>query len=130
MELLIVIFAAIAAWAAGAVYYMMLAGPWVRLSGVKVDNRGKPTNSSAAPYLVSGLAMLLAAGMIRHIFEMAAIHDLGKGLLSGAGIGAFIVAPWVLINNSYAQRPMMLTLIDGGYAVLACAIIGAVIGAT
>lgn len=33
-----------------------------------------------------------------------------------------------MINYAYADRPRALTLIDGGYAVLGCALIGAVLG--
>lgn len=130
MDLLIVIFSAIAAWAVGSVYYMFLAGPWVRLSGVKVDNRGNPEKASAAPYLISGAAMLIVALMIRYLFDIADINDLWRGLLHGAAIGGFIVTPWVLINHTKVQRPFRLALIDGGYAVLACAVIGAIMGAT
>lgn len=130
LDLLIVIFAAIAAWAAGAVYYMVLSRPWLAVSGVKVDNTGRPANASAAPYIISGIAMVVIAGMMRHMFQMAGIDDLAKGLVSGIGIGAFIITPWIVINYTYAQRPAMLSVIDGGYAILACTIIGTVLGAT
>jgi len=32
-----------------------------------------------------------------------------------------------MINNAYGDRPFKLTLIDGGYATLGCAVIGAVL---
>jgi hypothetical protein len=65
--------------------------------------------------------------MMRHIFGMAGIDSVDKGLIAGLGIGAFFIAPWVLINNAYAIRPFKLTLIDGGYAVLGCGIIGTIL---
>lgn len=129
MELMIVIAAAIAAWVAGAIWYMMLAGPWIRVSGVQVDNSGKPANGSAKPYLISGVAMLVISLMMNHFWHMAGISSITAGLFNGLGIGALIVAPWMLINNSYVQRPLMLTLIDGGYAVLACGVMGLILGA-
>lgn len=127
-ELLAVLVAAAAAWGLGAVYYMALAKPWIQASGIKVDAEGKPLNASAMPFLLSALCLLVVAGMTRHIFHMAAIHELGKGLLSGLGIGAFFVAPWMLINNTYENRPLMLTVINAGYALIACGVIGAVLG--
>lgn len=33
-----------------------------------------------------------------------------------------------MINNAYGQRPFKLTLIDGGYAIFGCAVIGLVLG--
>ena len=49
------------------------------------------------------------------------------GLLAGLGVGLFFIAPWVAINNAYGQRPIALTVIDGGYAVLACSLMGLVL---
>ena len=37
--------------------------------------------------------MLLASGMMRHTFEMAAIDTMGKGLTSGLGVGLFFISP-------------------------------------
>jgi hypothetical protein len=50
-----------------------------------------------------------------------------KGMTSGLGIGLFFIAPWIMMNNGYTARPFRLTLIDGGYAALGCAVIGLVL---
>lgn len=128
MGLLSVIVAAAAAWVFGAAYYMALAKPWIEASGVAVDQAGRPAGGrSALPFILSALCMILVAGMMRHIFSMSGIATVGSGLVAGLGIGLFFIAPWVMINNAYAMRPFRLTVIDGGYAVLGCAIIGAVL---
>lgn len=128
MGLLTVIAAAVAAWIFGAGYYMVLSKPWVAVSGVPVDESGRPAGgTNPLPFVLSALAMLLVAGMMRHIFVMAGIASLGAGVVSGLGIGLFAIAPWIMINNAYAMRPFRLTLIDGGYAVAGAAIIGAVL---
>lgn len=127
MELLNVIVAAAAGFGFGAVWYMTLSKPWIEASGIECDENGKPVNQSATPFILSGIAMILVAGMMRHIFGMAVIAGVGKGFLAGLGIGLFIISPWIMINNAYGGRPFKLTVIDGGYATFGCAIIGAVL---
>ncbi len=127
MELLNVIAAAAAAYAFGAFWYMTLSKQWVAASGVACGADGKPLNKSMTPFILSGIAMLVVAGMMRHMFGMAGIDTVGKGLVAGFGLGAFIALPWIAINYAYADRPKMLTYIDGGYAVIGSTIIGTVL---
>lgn len=128
MGFLSVIVAAAAAWIFGAVYYMALAKPWVEAAGIPLDENGKPAGGATPlPFILSAICMLLVAGMMRHIFFRSGIETVGAGLVSGLGIGLFFIAPWIMINNAYGMRPFRLTLIDGGYAVAGCAIIGAVL---
>ncbi len=127
MEFLSVIIAAAAGYAFGAFWYMTLSKPWIEAAGIECDEHGKPLNQSMTPFILSGIAMILVAGMMRHIFGMAGIDGLGKGLVAGLGIGLFFISPWIMINNAYGGRPFKLTVIDSGYAVFGCAIIGAVL---
>ena len=127
MEILNVIVAAAAGFGFGAAWYMTLAKPWVEAVGIEVDDSGKPVNESATPYIMAAIAMVLVAGMMRHVFNLAGIDTIGKGLVSGLGIGLFFISPWIMINNAYGGRPFKLTVIDGGYATFGCAVIGAVL---
>jgi hypothetical protein len=127
MGLISVIVAAAAGWIFGVVWYMTLAKPWVAASGIAVDADGKPVNQSATPFILSAIAMVIVAGMMRHTFASAGIDTMFKGLMSGLGIGLFFISPWIMINNAYGDRPFKLTVIDGGYATFGCAIIGAVL---
>lgn len=128
MGLMNVLAAAVGGYVFGAIWYMALAKPWMQAAGVKMTADGKPDgNGSALPFVLSAVAMVLVAGMMRHIFALSGIDTVGKGLLSGLGIGLFFIAPWTMINYAYAGRPFKLTLIDGGYAVFGCAIIGAIL---
>jgi hypothetical protein len=128
MGFLSVIVAAAAAWFFGAAYYMVLSKPWIEASGIKLDENGRPAGGpSPLPFVLSAICMLLVAGMMRHIFTMSGIGTIGGGLVAGLGVGLFFIAPWVMINNAYAMRPFRLTVIDGGYAVLGCTIIGVVL---
>ena len=67
------------------------------------------------------------AGMMRHVFALGGVTEISKGLLSGLGIGLFLATPWIATNYAFAGRPMKLTLIDGGYATIGCAIMGLVL---
>jgi len=122
-----VLVAAAASWVFGAVWYMMLSKPWIAAAGIECDENGKPVNGSATPFILSAIAMILVAGMMRHIFAMADITEMGKAIVAGLGIGAFFITPWTMINNAYAGRPYMLTVIDSGYSIIGCGIIGAVL---
>ncbi len=129
MGIVSVIVAAIAGFAFGAVWYMSLAKPWMAAAGIQVTEDGKPVNgASPVPFVISGICMLLVAGMMRHIFAMAGIDGAVKGMVAGLGIGLFFITPWVAMNYAYAMRPPKLTLLDGGYSTLGCAVIGLVLG--
>ena len=128
MEVLKVLAAAAGSWVFGAVWYMALAKPWVEASGIEMGADGKPKNgSSPMPYVLSAICMILVAGMMRHVMSMSNLTTVIQGLMTGFGIGAFFIAPWIMINNGYTMRPFKLTLIDGGYAIIGCSIIGVVL---
>ncbi|GLT08522.1 DUF1761 domain-containing protein [Sulfitobacter sp. PR48] len=128
MGYLAVIIAAAAGFGFGAVWYMLLAKPWMAAVGIKVGPNGKPEgDGSSLPFILSGVAMLLVAGMMRHVFALSGIDTAMEGLVSGLGIGLFFISPWIMINNAYPGRPFRLTLIDSGYATFGCAIIGLVL---
>ena len=127
MELISVFAAAAAAWVFGAAWYMALSEPWMEAAQIARDANGKPANQSAMPFILSAIAMIIVAGMMRHVFGMAAIDTLGGGLVAGLGIGLFFISPWIMINNAYGDRPFKLTLIDGGYATFGCTLMGLVL---
>ncbi|PIE11005.1 MAG: hypothetical protein CSA72_05810 [Rhodobacterales bacterium] len=127
MGLISVLAAALVAWLLGAAYYIVLDKPWMAASGIKVGPDGKPEGQSPLPFIISAICMVIVAGMMRHIFAMAAIDTVAKGIVSGLGIGAFFISPWIFINNAYGMRPMLLSVIDAGYAVIAAGAMGLVL---
>lgn len=128
MELVNIVAAAAGSWVFGAIWYMALSKPWMEAAGIPRDENGRPQgNGSPMPFVLSAICMIIVAGMMRHIFAMAAIDTVGKGLMSGLGIGLFFIAPWIMINNAYGMKPFRLTLIDGGYATIGCTIIGVIL---
>ena len=128
MGVLAVIVAAAAGWVFGAVWYMALSKPWMAAAGIPMTADGRPDgNGSPLPFVLSAVAMILVAGMMRHTFALSGIDTLGAGLTGGLGVGLFFIAPWIMINNAYGMKPFRLTLIDGGYATFGCTIIGGVL---
>ena len=127
MGLVSVIVAAIAAFAAGAAYYMALSKPWMEAANIAVGPDGKPVNDGPLPYIVSFVMIILVAGMMRHTFALSGIEGLSKGLTSGFGVGAFFISPWVFVNTGYSNRPWKLAVIDSGYAIIAATMIGGVL---
>ena len=128
MEYLAVLAAALAGFAVGGVWYMVLSKHWVKAVGHPVKADGTPDGEgSPMPFIVLAVALILVAGMMRHVFAMSDINTVGLGLMSGVGIGAFFIAPWIAMNNAFGKRPVMLTVIDGGYAILGATVMAVVL---
>lgn len=128
MSLLSVLAAAAAAWIFGAIWYMALSKSWIAVSGVKVGPDGKPEGTfNPTPFILSAVAMVVVAGFMRQIFAASGIVSPRAGAFWGLGIGLFFIAPWTMINNAYPGRPFLLTVIDSGYAIIGCALIGLIL---
>ena len=128
MGYLNVLVAALAAFAFSALWYTVLSKHWLRATGLPLDEQGKPlVQSSVMPFVIGTIAYLLVAGMMRHIFASSGVVTPVAGLVSGFGVGAFIITPWVSMNYAFAQRQPMLSVLDAGNAIVGCAIIGLVL---
>ena len=128
MEVASVVAAAIAGYVLGALWYMVLGKPWMAAAGIEAGEDGRPKQGMGAmTYLLAFIAMLLVAGMIRHVLAQAGIVSPAKAGLAGLGLGLFVASPWIMLNNAFGGRPFRLTLIDGGYASLGCGLIAVVV---
>lgn len=128
MEYLNVLAAAVAAFAFGAVWYTAMSKPWIAATGIAVDENGKPMgNGSAMPFVIGIIAMIIVAGMMRHMFATSGITTVGGGAVAGFGVGAFFITPWVAMNYGFSMRKPALTVLDGVNSVVGCTIMGAVL---
>ena len=129
MGFLAVIVAGIGGFMFGAVWYTVFAKPWMAASGVPLNDAGDaPANQKdPVPYITSIVGAILVAGMMRHVFVLSGIGSVGAGLVSGFGVGLFLVTPWIATFYAFGARPFRLTLIDGGYATFGCTVIGTVL---
>ncbi len=126
--------AAVAAWLGGAVYYGLLAKPWVTAQGktmaqFKAENDAKKgTFAGFAPYILSFLAEIamawVLAGMIGHLGTVT----IRTAVISGLFVWAGFMLTTMLVNNAFGGRRYMLTVIDAGHWLLVVVLMGVVIG--
>jgi hypothetical protein len=126
MEFLNVIAAAIAAFVFGAVWYIAMSKPWMAASGVTEEQQRA---SGPMPFVIGLLAMVLVAGMMRHLLGTSGVTTVSGGAIAGFGVGAFLITPWVAMNYGFSLRKPALTVIDGVNSVVGCTIMGAVLNA-
>ena len=126
MEFLNVIAAAIAAFAFGAVWYIAMSKPWLAASGVTEEQQ---KSGGPMPFVVGLVAMVIVAGMMRHLLASSGVTTMGGGAIAGLGVGAFLITPWVAMNYGFAMRKPALTVIDGVNSIVGCTIMGAVLNA-
>lgn len=125
MGYLAVIVTALSGFAVGAVWYGALGTQWMQAVGRTKEEI--EADKSPVPFIIAFLGALCAAGMMRHVFVMADVTDAWRALGYGAGIGAFLVAPWIVLHYAFAGRPKALWVIDAGHTVLAFAVMGLVL---
>lgn len=126
MGILAVLLAAAAGFGAGAAWYMINGRRWMAAVGRSKEEL--EAEKSPLPFILAAIAALLTAGMMRHVFVSAGVSGVGGGLVGGLGVGAFFVAPWIMVNYAFAGRPRALWWIDMGHVILACGAIGLVLG--
>ena len=132
-----VLLAAVVAWFAGAVWYMTLAKPWVAALGKtmeqfkaeQAENVGKPR--AMIPFFLSFVAELVMAwvlaGSLGHLGPGQV--TLRNGVITALFLWLGFVITTMVVNNAFAGRKPMLTVIDGGHWLVVLLIMGAIIGA-
>ncbi len=106
MGLFSVLAAAAASFFFGAVLHMVLSGPWMAASGVPQGADGKPLNASnPRPDILSVVSAALVAGMTRHVLGASGVTSVSGGAIAGFGIGAFLIMPWMMMNNEFGASP-------------------------
>jgi hypothetical protein len=132
-----VLVAAVAAWFAGAVWYMTLAKPWVAALGrtmeqfkaEQAENAGKPR--AMVPFLLAFVAELIMAwalaGTLAHLGPGQV--TLRNGIVAALFLWLGFVITTMVVNNAFSGRKPMLTAIDGGHWLVVLLLMGAIIGA-
>ena len=125
MNVLAILFAAVAAFAWGAAYYMTLSKQWLAAVG-----RIEP-NKSPVPFIISFVALVIMAwvlaGTIAHLGPGQV--TLKNGIISALFIWVGFVATTVFVNNAYPGRKYILSVIDSIHWLGVLVIEGAIIGA-
>lgn len=126
MGIVAVVVAAIGGFAVGAAWYMTLADQWMAAIGKTKEEI--EADKDPTPFVIAGLGALLSAALMYHMFAAAGITGTMRCLAYGAGIGAFIAAPWIILHYAFAGRPRSLWWIDGGHTIAAFAVMGLILG--
>jgi hypothetical protein len=130
---LAVLVAAVAAWLAGAVWYMALGKTWMAALGTAPEKMQAMRFEPGAflPFIYAFLADLVMAwalaGLVGHLGPGQV--TIKNGIISGAFSWLGFVMTSMLVNNSFGRRDRRLLLIDGGHWLVVLVLIGAVIGA-
>lgn len=123
-----ILLAAGAGFAFGAIWYMILARPWMAAAGMtEEDVQGDGSLASKMPFLYGAIANLAMAftmaGLMAHM-----VVDLRHGLITALFIWGGFILPTILVNYGFQRRPFRLTLIDAGHWLGVLLVIAAVIG--
>ena len=131
---LAVVLAAVVAWLAGAVWYGLLANPWVAAHGKTMDQfkaeqaAHKGTVHGWLPFALAFVAELVMAyvlaGMVGHLGSVT----IRSAVISALFVWAGFMVTTMLVNNAFAGRRYVLTLIDAGHWLVVVIVIGVVIG--
>jgi hypothetical protein len=129
---LAVLVAAVACWLAGAVWYMVLAKPWMAAVGTTPEQMQECKKRPGAflPFVFAFLAAVIIAWILAGILGHLGPGQvtLRNGIISGLFCWGGFVFTTMLVNNSFAMRSPMLLLIDGGYWLVVLVLSGAIVG--
>jgi hypothetical protein len=127
-----ILIAAVAAWLAGAAWYMSLGKIWCAALGLTPEEMEARRKEPGAflPFIYVFVAELVMAWVLAGILGHLGVGQvtLRNGVISGAFCWLGFVITTIVVNNSFAHRDWRLLLIDGGYWLLALLLMGAIIG--
>ncbi len=125
-----VLMAAVAAWMLGALWYSLLAKPWMAAAGVAKASIESNAGSIRGflPFVVAFVAVLVMAWVLAGIMGHLGQLSIKNGVVSGAFCWLGFTIPAMAANYTFGQRRPLLLLIDGGYWLAALVVMGVVIG--
>jgi hypothetical protein len=90
-----------------------------------------PPSGNASPllYVITAVGALVSAITLDWIISLAHASTLAGGAIIGLYAGLGLVAPAILSDNLFNERPFKLYLIVAGFPIVALLLSGAIIGA-
>lgn len=126
-----VIIAALAGFGLGAIWYTLLAKPWMHAAGL-TEAECKERNQGAArivPFVISIVALFVMAWMLAGVMGHIGDISIRGGVITGFFVWLGFVITSMGVNHAFGGAKPMLTAIDGFYWLAVLLIQGAVIGA-
>jgi hypothetical protein len=124
---LAIVIAAVAAFVFGFAYYCTFGAGWRKAAGLPKKSK-KMSYAPLAITIVAELVMAwVLAGLLGHLGrgQVTAVN----GVVSAAFVWLGFVATTLIVNNAFAMRKPLLSVIDGVHWLVALLIMGAIIGA-
>jgi len=127
---LAILVAAIAAWLAGAAWYMVLGKVWMAAQGITPEMKQANMQKRGAylPFIYAFAAEIIMAWVLYGILVHLNMFTVRAGLISGALCWLGFVVTTTASNNAFSNRKAMLTVIDSVAWLGALLIIGAILG--
>jgi hypothetical protein len=134
VNILSVLTGAIVAWLFGAVYYTTLGKAWMAAQGktaeaCKAEFAAKSGLAKFLPFILSFVGALIMGVVLYGILTHSGLWSLRAGMITGAFCWFGFVLTTATVNNAYAGRKVMLTVIDAAHWLGALVIIGGIVGA-
>ena len=134
VNILSVLTGAVVAWLFGAVYYTALGKVWMAAQGktaesCKAEFAAKSGLAKFLPVILSFVGALIMGVVLYGILTHSGLWSLRAGMITGAFCWFGFVLTTVTVNNAYAGRKAMLTVIDAAHWLAALVIIGGIVGA-
>jgi hypothetical protein len=128
---LAIVIAAVAAWLAGAAWYMGLGKLWTAALGMTPDqmHQAKSRPGAHLPFLYAFIAELVMAWVLAGLLGHIGALTLRGGVISGAFVWLGFVITTLVVNYTFAMRDWRLLLIDGGHWLVVLVLMGGIIGA-
>src|SRR6202011_726716 len=126
-----VLIAAVAAWIAGAAWYMSLSKLWQAAVGMTPEDiqANKDNPYAGVPFVLVFVGHLVMAWTLAGILGHFGTVTVKDGVITGALCWFGFVLTSMAVHNSFAMRSHRLTAIDGGHYLLVLVLMGAIIGA-
>jgi len=128
MNWVAIIVAAVVNIVLGSLWFspLLFQKPWIAL---RVDKA--PMSGTASPmlYVITAVGALVSAMTLDWIIGLAHAGTLLGGAIIGLYAGLGFVAPAILSDNLFNERPFKLYLIVAGFPVVGLLVMGAIIGA-
>lgn len=111
----------------GAIWYSVMATPWVAAIGKTMEQLSREHGTSPLPYVVGFVAILVMCYTLAWLIRRLGVTTLVAGLQLGATVALGFIAATLALNYGFEARPVALWFINSVYVVVGLAISGAII---
>lgn len=124
-----VILAAVLFFVLGAVWYTVLATPWLAGIGKSIEQISKEHGDSPLHFVVGFAAIVVMCYTLNWLLGRAAAPPTaGSGALCGAIVALGLVGATLALNYGFEARSLSLWFINATYVLVGLAMTGAIVG--